>query len=294
VVDVTARHDGSASGYNTLLVLVPEGWDDAAEATLVDGRAACTREDAGLLVIVLLPDGAMARGGELPARLGALADRLPAPLLVNEDVDGGWSRAFAVRSAQVAWRLLGPDGGVLWMAEGPVEAEHLTGVLDRNLYPSSAALPVALDDHIEGTFESTAALGWLLDRYHDAVDPPVPAERPKCPPIMVVHPDDLRDRAAEIVFVRRNDAPTANELERLRGEHGQRGEDEPGVVIVLDGGDQGEAAALADSLGPAFTVIPDPDGSLAGGVGVRRWPTAVAVGRGLPVTVRTENEEDLT
>jgi hypothetical protein len=291
LVDVTARH-ARAVGTNTLLVVVPEAWDDAAEATLVEGLAGCDRKDAGLLVMVLLRDGALADGGELNVRLGALADRLPAPLLVNEDVDGAWSRAFAVNSAQVAWRLLGSDGGVLWMGEGPVSAEHLTGVLDRNLYPCPPATPVALDENLEELFESPAMLGWLFDHHH-VLDPAAPRERAKCPPWVTVQPGELRDVVAEVSFVRQGEVSTANELERMRNDHGHKGADDPGAVIVLDGADEREAEALAESLGPAFTVIPDPDGFLAGGVGVRRWPTSVSIGVS-KVTIRDEDEEEMT
>src|SRR5207248_2209097 len=64
---------------------------------------------------------------------------------------------------------------------------------------------------------------------------------------------------------------------RLREEHREQTDDEPGVVVVLDGATDDEAEQLTESLGPAVTVVPDPDGALAGAVGVRFWPTTVAM-----------------
>jgi hypothetical protein len=50
------------------------------------------------------------------------------------------------------------------------------------------------------------------------------------------------------------------------------------VVVVVDGADRDETDELSEALGPAFTVIADPNGALASGVGVRFWPTTVAIG----------------
>jgi hypothetical protein len=49
-------------------------------------------------------------------------------------------------------------------------------------------------------------------------------------------------------------------------------------MVVVDAADGEEVDALRTALGPAFTVVADPDGTLAGGVGVRCWPTTVPVG----------------
>jgi hypothetical protein len=76
-------------------------------------------------------------------------------------------------------------------------------------------------------------------------------------------------------------------VRQLHAEHEQRGGDEPDLIVVLDGADEEEADTLAEALGPGFTVVPDPDGSLAHGVGVRVWPTTVTPG-GNPRLERTE------
>jgi hypothetical protein len=50
------------------------------------------------------------------------------------------------------------------------------------------------------------------------------------------------------------------------------------VVLVVDGADPAEASQLSETLGPGVTVLADPDGGLAGSVGVRFWPTRVVIG----------------
>ena len=81
--------------------------------------------------------------------------------------------------------------------------------------------------------------------------------------------------ASVVSFARKDSSASAEELHRLRDGHGERSEDEPGVVVVLDGATTDEAQELTESLGPVFTVVGDPDGALARGLGVRFWPTTV-------------------
>jgi hypothetical protein len=275
LIEVTARGPRATGPANTLVVFVDEGWTDADARTLADGVSGCTREDAGLLVVLVLREGMFdPAADDGPARVRALADRLEAPLLVSEDVHGGWSNALGFENGNgtPCWRLLSPDGGMLWKEDERIEPAELAAVLDGCLYPSAKASPSTI--HVELDW-GPAALATLLGVGHQRRSD---VTEPGCPPFDGLRHDDMPLIVSAVSFVHKDAASSSVEVDRLRAENEGRGAQDPGVVLVLDGATDAEANELGESLGSAFMVIADPDGSLAAGAGVRSWPTTVAVG----------------
>jgi hypothetical protein len=265
-----------SSSANTLVVFVHDRWTDDDARTLVDGVAACTRQDAGLMVVLVLGEGAIdPSAADDPTGVRAVADGLEAPLAVHEDVDAGWSTAFDVASdnGAASWRLLSPDGGMLWKKDDPVEPSELAAVLDGCLSPSAKATTSAIQVDLEW---GPTALATLLDvgyRRRPGVDDYA------YPPFTGMRPADMASVVSTVSFIRKDAASSTTELDRLRADNAGRGERDPGVLLVLDGATDAEAGDLAESLGPAFMVIGDPDGSLAAGAGVHLWPTTTHIGK---------------
>ncbi len=134
--------DSSAASSNTLLLYVGEAWDDEAVRALLSGVERSRREGAGLVVVILFTEGALNGGdAELPDRIREPGEELAAPLMVNEDVRGGWTKVSPCRLAQSdpAWRLIAPDGTVRWSHQGPADDETIAAVLDERLVASAPA-----------------------------------------------------------------------------------------------------------------------------------------------------------
>jgi hypothetical protein len=243
--------------------------------TLVDGVAECTRQDAGLLVALVFPDGALdPSGANRGEDARAVAERLEAPLVVSEDVHGSWSRGLLLEGGndRPSWRLLSPDGGLVWKEDERIDAGELARVLDGCLFPSRRASPSALQVDVEWGPAALASILGVGHRFRPGL------ERRPCPPFDGVQPSDMASIVSAVSFVRK-DAPSSSlELDRLRTDNEGRGERDPGVLLVLDGADEDEVREMSESLGPAFMVVPDPDGSVAAGAGVRSWPTTITIG----------------
>jgi hypothetical protein len=262
---------------NTLVVFVHDRWTDDDARTLVDGVARCTRQDAGLLVALVLPDGALDPSAETSRDdPRAIAERLEAPLVVTEDVHDSWSQALVVDGdgEGPSWRLLSPDGGLLWKEDERIDAGELARVLDGCLYPSPRATTSGVRVNVELGPGALAAILGVGHRHRPG------SEASPCPPFAGVHPADMRSIVSSVSFVRRDAASSMSEIDRLRAANEGRGALDPGVLLVVDGATDDDVHELSEWLGPAFMVVGDPDGSVAAGAGVGAWPTTISIGDG--------------
>jgi hypothetical protein len=267
-VEVGAPADGTTL-HNTLVLRVGRASNEELAATLRDGLAACRRDDAGLVVFVLFAEGVLnGPSDDLTAPLREVSARLEAPMVINEDVNDGWAHALLVDGDDPAWRIISPDGSILWMHEGSLRADELGATLDGLLYPSSGAQPSALQTDLGSRFVSPDMFEPLLRNRRP--------ERPHCPPWRLhgLRPSDV---ARAVAFVQTGESSSADRLRRLQAEIGGRDGDEPGFMVVVDGADDAEATELGQALGEMFTVIADPDGVRAREAGVRFWPSIVSI-----------------
>jgi hypothetical protein len=273
-LEVTAQQRPTGPSSNTLLVFVDEAWTEDDARTLLGGLDGCRRDDAGLLVLVLFREGLLERSTAAgSANLRELAARLHAPLVVNEDVHGGWSHAFVIPrgTGEPAWRLISPDGAVRWMHDGRLAPEDLAHALDDCLSPSPRSWPSEVQVGLEPVVFSPAGLASVMDAHHP--------RRGHCPPIRSIRDVDTQRVASAVSFVHKDSSSSSKELLRLEADLKERTGDQPAqVVVVLDGADPDEASELNQTLGADFTVVADPDGTLAGSLGVRFWPTTVTIG----------------
>jgi hypothetical protein len=271
--EISGRGSNGRSS-NALVVFAGSQWSEDDARTLVSGVADCTRQDAGLLVVAVVGDGELNASGTDRARsIHAVGDRLTVPLVVTEDVDGSWSRALAreAHNEGLSWRLLSPDGGVLWKEDERVEPAELAAVLDSCLYPSPkpTAEPVTLDAQWQpAMLASLLTIGHSHQHAH---------ADPNCPPWPGLSHADVRSMISAVSFVRKDAASSTAEVDRLRIHNEERGAHDPGVLLVVDGADDDDVRELSESLGPAFMVIADPDGSVAAGAGVGAWPTTIPI-----------------
>jgi hypothetical protein len=245
---------------NTLVLYLDRTWSEEAASTLRAGLESCRRENAGLLVLVLFRDGVLNAGDpELQARLQELSTSLAAPMLVNEDVRGGWSKVLALPTGrgELAWRLITPAGVVSWVHHGRADAELLASVLDERLVASRQASLVRVRPDF--------SIGGRV---------PIDLVVRPCPPVPLSRPGTA---GSKLVFVQKGHSSSLTQLERLGREYPRRGEDKPFDAIVVDGADAEEAEALRRELNLDFPAFPDPDGTLTRRAGVPFAPTIITL-----------------
>jgi hypothetical protein len=254
----------TADGVNTLLIYVDEAWDQATASALKRGLEATVREDAGLLLLILLREGRLStEGSRVAAAVHELAEPLGVAAIVNEDVHGGWAAAFALPSqaGEPGWRLISPGGGLVWMHDGRVTGEALAGALNEGLFPSRGPKPAMV-----GVAVGVGARvpGHLLD--------PFDAPEAHCPPTGL---DRVGMAGSVVGFVQQGSRASVAQLQALAAQHAQRDDQGPLVLAVVDGAGARDVARLKAELGLEFDLVPDGEGVISDRFGVRVWPTTL-------------------
>ena len=282
LMNVNRRASTATPGApNTLLVYADGAWDLEAASSLAEGMERSRRRDAALQVLVLFRDGVLTPA--LAAKVEGLASSIGAKVIANEDVQGGWSRAFDLPSGNrdLAWRLISPAGGVTWMHNGRLPAQTLTQALDHGLIPCSAVRSPPMSSSLKA--------GLLVEANsfrHDLIEA-MDAE-PTCPPLAL---NKLGIRTV-VAFAQAGSSSSAVHVQALARTMADA-RDEQQLVVVLDGADSRTARALQEALGRDHTVLPDVSGSIARRFGVRIWPTTLDVNRrGVVSSVRIGHEPD--
>ena len=264
-------------GANTLVVRVGREWNaDVAEA-LRDGLASSHRRDAGLVVLVLFPDGALERGdADRQRSFEALMAELEAPLIVNEDVRGSWSKALGLADAEAGgdgleWRLVSPTGGVTWAHRGGLAARQLASGLDHYLFPSP---PPELTSPIPALAEgdrvpASAIHGGLIDHLMEMES--------RCPP----PPVGRFGLSTVVAFVSNGSAAVEASLREAAHPPGSA---DTFRVVIVDGAQRRDVDELSRSLPEGTLAIPDPDGALSRRFGIRVWPSVLTLNEAGVVT----------
>jgi peroxiredoxin len=241
------------------VVFFPDWESDAPFDGLVRGLEAVRRRPVALAVFLVLPPSALdLTRRELEARLPSLPPFLPARLQVAEDAEGGWSRTFDVRAKPAAF-LVNARGEFVWGAAGALEPEALAAAVDRHAVPAPGPRfrPLRLNVSVG---ERAPDLTWRDDRGQEGS----------------LH--RLRGRPVRLVFWQSWSGPGIAELRRL----GSPGEAPPrGAPLVLafhGGPDPGDFEELRRRHRISHPIVPDTGHRVARALGVRCWPTTVAVG----------------
>jgi hypothetical protein len=269
IVDVAVRRPvGDAA--NTLILYLGDPSDHSPVEVLQQGLEWCRRIDAGLLAVVLVPDAWFSSSPQMLMQLQEQTAAFAAPVLVNEDVGGAWSAFFGLPgSGEPAWRLLGPTGSRTWSYDGRV-GEELAGILDDHLFPSPPATAV----HIRPGLDLGVRVPPVF------LDPSLAGVfvRP-CPP----PPVGSLGKAVKIAFVQQGSEASGLVLSDAAGSEPEGG---TLLVVVADGADEEQAAALRREVGGEALSIPDPAGVIAERFGIRYWPTTVTLdGHGAVIDV---------
>jgi hypothetical protein len=204
------------------------------------------------------------------AKVEGLASSLGAHVMANEDVRGGWSRAFDLPTGagDVAWRLISPGGGVTWMHNGRLASDMLSRALDEGLIRCKPVSSVPMGGGLKvGMLVGASSLRQELLELMEA--------EPKCPPM----PLNRQGLGSVVAFAQSGSASSLEQVRALHAQFGDEREGRPAVAIVLDGADPRSARAFKDQLGVDVAILPDETGAIARRFGVQIWPTTLRVNR---------------
>ncbi len=265
---IDAHSLGGSPAANTLVLSVGEKWDRGAAELLAEALEGSIRQDAGLGVLVLFADNTLAHAGQgVVAEIEEWGRRWGTPVIVNEDVNGGWTAALGLPRGVEAWRLISPAGGVTWMSDGRPHARALATAFDECLHPSSFS-PLA-------PVRTNVRLG--LGVSASALHPGFPElyERGNCPPIPLGR---LGVRKTVVGFAIAGSASSVGKLRELNALVRKTGEEDPPfVVAVVSGVNAEEAGQLQKELDLGFPLLPDESGTITRNFGINLWPTSVTL-----------------
>ena len=176
--------------------------------------------DAGVPLIVVLPRGSFAQTrSAVEASLGLFRSELALPLVITEDYEGGWTRAFSAAGGTATF-LLGPEGEIAWKHEGHVDVAGLATALDRHAVVPRRRLSRLLRTALRAGER-------IPDLVYD-----------------VARGQHLRGRPICLLFCKSWSTPSIGELVRLQRRHERAGGRGPVVLAIADG----EAARHADEV----------------------------------------------
>jgi peroxiredoxin len=217
------------------------------------------QRDGNLPIVLVLPNGSFSQTRALVDRkLGSFPRELRAPLIVTEDYEGNWTRAFDVTGGDATFLLSG-EGKLVWSYKDRLDAASLAAALDQHVRARPRRLrsrPVGLAVRAGGPAPEV-----LLD---DARGSGLAVTR-------------LRGRRVLLMFWKSCSRPCLAELSRLQHISDRGGQRAPVIYAVGDGETPERIAEIAREHQLRFTLVSDSDRRIARRYGVNCWPTLVSI-----------------
>ena len=249
-MNLHADHGGAGLGVPAIVHLargdVPEPLPLLNEAMLRSRHG-----DKPIPLIVVLEAGSFSKSRRLVERqLGATSRRFPGPLIITEDYEQGWAKAFGATERSVT-SLVHPNGEEAWRSEH-LERDGLTSALDTRQIKSNPT----------GVRPSTFAL-----RAGDSAPEAFYSEQDGA----------VRGQRATVVFWKSWSAPCVRELIQRQTDFGRNGSGDGILIAVGDGESPERARELGQKLGVTYSLIADPNRRLSGLFRINCWPTTVSI-----------------
>jgi len=226
---------------------------------VVDGIEHAGRDDAGLLVLVAVPEGDLDR--DVAAAVHEAAPASDVLVRVAEDVGGGWSDRFEVAAGGGdALRLVAPDGTTTWSHDGSISAEDVAAALREHLVDAPPPEFVPL-------------------RPGARIGEPAPDVMLALAPGSRMPLGRLRGSPVTLCFA----LPSSDSSRAAMRALAEKGSEASGSTLVVLAG-----AADDVEVPDGVVVVPDPNREVTDAFGVYAWPTTLTIDeRGLVVSVTT-------
>lgn len=227
---------------------------------LARAMAAMKRQKVSLVLVVVAPAGAFNRSrSEVEAKLREIAERFPGRLMLTEDSEGGWTRAFAAARAPSV-HLINARREFVWHHDGDIDPEEMAAALDKHILPAPAprSRPLRL-----------AVSGCCCHRAPDITFEDHRGER------FALH--RMRGREVLLNFWQAWSAPCLKELLRLQDLQEKAGARAPFIAAFHGGKDDKALQAMRKRHGLKFSLVQDSDQAIARLYGVKCWPTTISI-----------------
>jgi peroxiredoxin len=230
---------------NLLLHFGSKGADETVKL-LRDALRGVRKRDAAIMAVGVV----RSEGHALARRLGPSDD-----VLVVEDEDGQWARAFDVSDVP-ATVIVGQQGEVAWRDTSAITAKKLAAAIDKH---AKAGGEVAMNP-------IRLAIGLN--------------ERPPDVPLRLADGSELslrrlKGRPIALTFWTSRSEPSLDHLEFLREMQMTRGRGAPVTIAVGDGESPERVARILKEKEFPFLLLPDPDRRVSRMFGVWCWPCTV-------------------
>jgi peroxiredoxin len=224
---------------------------------LGDAVARSRHRDAAIPAIVVLPTGSFHQtSAALQERLGS-AEGLAGPLVVTEDYQGHWSRAFQPPEGPATY-LVSAGGELVWQQQGPVDP---------------ASLGAALDEHATAGARRQS----VLVRPGVRVGEPAPEallEDGAAAELLGVR---LGQGPVRLLFWKAWSHPCLAELRHLQRLHAGWAGGGPVILGIGDGEDARAVEEIARRHDLGFRLVADPDRRIARQFHINCWPTTLDI-----------------
>jgi hypothetical protein len=252
-VEVTGHAPTSSriGGYDSpnVIVYFADGGEVDNLALLSRALDQSGRDDAPTAIVVVMSS---ARLAATPWMDG---------LIYAEDDDGAWRKRYGLPDSRQSTTIVAnPDGHVLWKADGRIDAIALADALRKVLVRRGPVRPVIIPAR---TRIGHAAPNFLFEYS----------------PGQELTLRTIAGRSAILVFWRSLSAASVDAL-RAAAASSKGGPGDPLVFAINDGDDAEVARRLARDVGPAVTIVPDPDRKISDAYGVTMWPTTILLDEG--------------
>jgi hypothetical protein len=218
---------------NTLVLYADDAGLQEVGSALREGLERVRRPDGRFGLLVIVPEGQLARmrGGSV-ADVDSVCEELGLALSLAEDMRGHWAAAFEMRGSGQAWRLLDPEGNMVWKHDGRIPGEALASALNQHLVLSGTPkFDMISPSPIVG-------VGKHVDSDYLRPDPLQEIDG-DCPPFQL----GGVSVGTIVTFVEPASDASETQLRRLAAEHQRSGGEAPALMVVVRGADRGAAEA---------------------------------------------------
>jgi peroxiredoxin len=225
---------------------------------LSDALLRSAHRDAAIPLVLVLPQGALRQTrASLAERLGAFSGDLHSPLVMTEDYEGSWTKAFKAPGGPSTF-VMGATGELDWQSTGALDLASLTS---------------ALDEHgIAGRRRRSRLLRLALrigERAPDLIADHVQSKE--------LSLRGLQGRRVLLLFWKSCSMPCIVELCRFRHVHQEGGQQGPVILAIADGEDDKRIDEIRREHALSYPLIPDPHRQIARRYGINCWPTIVSI-----------------
>jgi peroxiredoxin len=235
-------------GAANMLVHFADSTSFTTGTALRDALVSRSRRDAAVVVVFVLPPGAVVEPLKLDANVGWAR---------TEDAEQAWAKALRALQTPATF-LVNPEGKIVWHQDGPLEAIPLIAALDEHLVTGRP-------------------LRWQQLSLKVRVGEPAPDflfEYLNGRRIAIRH---LRRRPMLLNFWKSWSTPCLAELHHLQKMHDRFARDGLVILAVNSGEDPQRARRVFKENGFSFAFVADADREISKLYGVNCWPTTVSL-----------------